>query len=186
MFSPLIAVLADLLIAYVVYFIARIAFLLENWGLYADSLNASHLMELLRGGVVFDTTAILYTNALWVVLMLLPISRKENPTYHSICKWIFITVNTLALILNLCDAVYFQYSMRRTTTTVFNEFSHENNLTGIFGQEIISHWYFFLLTAVVVFLMAKLYVKPRLHYSHLSPLTPYLSPLKTHSSIEDC
>jgi len=164
---PLISVLVNLAIAYGVYFIARIVFLIENWGLYADGLSTSHLMELLRGGIVFDTTAILYTNALWVVMILFPISRKENPTYHIICRWIFITINTLALVINLCDAVYFQYSMRRTTTTVFNEFSNENNLGSIFGKEAISHWYYFLLVALLVYCIWKLYLMPKLDYRQL-------------------
>ena len=164
---PLLAVLVNLLMAYVVYFVARIAFLLENWGLYADGMTTSHLMELLRGGIVFDTSAILYTNALWVVMMLFPVSRKENPTYHNVCRWVFVVVNMLALAINLGDAVYFQYAMRRTTTTVFNEFSNENNLGSIFAQEALSHWYFFLLAAVVAWAMWKLYLSPRLDYRQL-------------------
>ena len=67
--SPLVSVLGNLLLAYVVYFIARMTFLAENWNLYSDNLSWSHLMEMLRGGLMFDTTAILYTNALWVVMV---------------------------------------------------------------------------------------------------------------------
>ena len=165
---PLLAVIGNLAIAYVVYFIARLVFLAENWGLYAEGMTASHLMELLQGGVVFDTSAILYTNVLWVVMVLFPVSRKENPTYHKICHWVFVVVNTFALILNLCDAVYFQYSMRRTTVTVFQEFGNENNLGSIFGQEALSHWYFFLLTALLAYGMWRLYITPRLDHRQLN------------------
>lgn len=165
---PLLAVIGNLAIAYVVYFIARLVFLAENWGLYAEGMTASHLMELLQGGVVFDTSAILYTNVLWVVMVLFPVSRKENPTYHKICRWVFVVVNTFALILNLCDAVYFQYSMRRTTVTVFQEFGNENNLGSIFGQEALSHWYFFLLTALLAYGMWRLYITPRLDHRQLN------------------
>ena len=165
---PLLAVIGNLAIAYVVYFIARLVFLAENWGLYAEGMTASHLMELLQGGIVFDTSAILYTNVLWVVMVLFPVSRKENPTYHKICRWVFVVVNTFALILNLCDAVYFQYSMRRTTVTVFQEFGNENNLGSIFGQEALSHWYFFLLTALLAYGMWRLYITPRLDHRQLN------------------
>ena len=164
---PLVSMLGNLLLAYVVYSIARIAFLLENYNLYADSLTTAHLFELLRGGLVFDTSAILYTNALWIVLVMLPVSRKENPVYQSVCKWLFIVVNTLTLAINLGDAVYFQYTMRRTTITVFDEFSNENNLTSIFAEEALSHWYFFLLAAIIVWGMIKLYIQPPLHYREL-------------------
>ena len=165
---PLGAVLANLLLAYVVYFIARLAFLAENYSLFADGLTAGHLFELLCGGLVFDTSAILYTNVLWVVLMLLPVSRKENATYHRVCKWLFVVVNTLALVINLGDALYFQYTLRRTTT-IFNEFENETNLSSIFLQEAVSHWYFFLLAAAVVWLLWRLYVTPRLDHRQLHP-----------------
>ena len=164
---PLVAVLVNLAIAYVVYFVARVTFLAENWNTFANNLSWSHFFELMRGGFVFDTTAILYTNALWVVMMLLPVSRKENPTYQNVCRWLFIAVNTLAFVINLADSVYFQYTMRRTTTTVFNEFSEENNLGNIFLQEALHHWYFFLLTAVVIYGMAKFYAQPRLNYRQI-------------------
>lgn len=164
---PLVAVLVNLAIAYVVYFVARVTFLAENWNTFASNLSWSHCFELLKGGLVFDTTAILYTNALWVVMMLLPVSRKENPTYQNVCRWLFLVVNTLAFVINLADSVYFQYTMRRTTTTVFNEFSEENNLGNIFLQEALHHWYFFLLTAVVVYGMAKFYAQPRLNYRQI-------------------
>ena len=130
--SPLVSMLLNLLLAYVVYFIARMAFLAENWNLYADNLGCSHLLEMLRGGLMFDTTAILYTNALWIVMLLFPLHWKENKTYHNICRWVFVVVNILTLAVNLVDTVYFRYSMRRTTTTIFQEFQNENNLGGIF------------------------------------------------------
>ena len=167
LFQPLVAVLGNLAIVYIVYFIARVAFLAENYSLFKGSLSGSHLLELLRGGIIFDTSAILYTNALWVVMMLLPVSRKENPTYHRVCRWVFVGINTLTLAINLCDAVYFQYTMRRTTVTIFHEFGNENNLGSIFGQEAVSHWYFFLLAALVAYALWRLYITPRLDYRQL-------------------
>jgi phosphoglycerol transferase MdoB-like AlkP superfamily enzyme len=157
---PLATVLWGLLLAYVVYFLARMVFLLENRSLFAD-LTASHLMELLRGGMTFDTSAILYTNALWVVMVLFPwppdpLKGRKAP-WHQVCRLTFVAVNTLCLAVNLCDAVYFRYAMRRTTTTVFQEFSNEGNLAGIFLKEAVSHWYFFLLAAAVAWALWKCY-----------------------------
>ena len=158
--SPLASMLMNLLLVYVVYFIARMAFLAENWNFYADNLTTSHLLEMLRGGVMFDNTAILYTNALWIVMVLFPLHLKENKTYHNICRWVFVVVNILTLAVNLVDTVYFRYSMRRTTTTIFQEFQNENNLGSIFGTEMVSHWYFFVLAGLVAWGLWKLYVRP--------------------------
>ena len=159
---PLTAVVANLLLAYAVYFVARVAFLAENWSLFREGLTAGHLAELFGGGLVFDTSAILYTNALWVVMVLLPLPMKERPAYRTCCRWLFVVVNTVTLAINLCDAVYFRFAMRRTTTSVFDEFRHEDNLGGIFLTEAIGHWYFFVVAAVVAWVLWRLYRVPRL------------------------
>lgn len=164
--APFFALLLNILIVFVVYFIARVAFLLENYSYFSNHLSLSHFASLCWGGYIFDRSAIAYTNALYVVLMLLPIWIKEQRTYHLVCKWLFVIVNSLAFILNLCDAVYFPYTLRRTTTTVFREFSNENNMVDVFLGEIIVHWYLLLLAIVVIYLMWKLYTIPHTHYCY--------------------
>ncbi|MBQ6062090.1 MAG: sulfatase-like hydrolase/transferase [Prevotella sp.] len=160
--SPLAATLCNLLIAYVVYFLARMVYFFENYSYFSHNLSFSHLMEILRGGLMFDTSAILVTNIPYIVLMLLPWHGKETKAYQQICKWIFIVINGLALAVNLCDAVYFRYTMRRTTTTVFNEFSNESNIGSVFLTEAVHHFYLILIFIFLVWCMYKLYRKPRL------------------------
>ena len=155
--SPLGVTLLNLLIVYAIYFIARIAYLLENWSYFSQNLSFGHLMEMLGGGLVFDTSAILVTNIPYIVLMLFPLHLKETPVYQQVCKWVFLIINGLALAINLCDAVYFRYTMRRTTTTVFSEFSNEGNLGSIFLTETLRHWYLVLLFVLMVWLMWRLY-----------------------------
>ncbi len=155
--SPLAAVLCNLLLAYVVYFIARVAYLLVNYSYFEQSISPGHLTELFRGGLVFDTSAILVTNIPYVVLMLLPWHGKETHAYQLACRWVYMLINGVALAVNLCDSVYFQYTMRRTTTTVFSEFSNEGNLGSIFLTETLRHFYLVLLFALVMWGVWKLY-----------------------------
>ena len=151
-YSQTLAVLWNVLLVYVVYMIGRLAYYVENLQYFNFSFDTS------RGGLLFDTSAIVYTNALWIVLMLLP-WRMDKP-----CKWLFMTVNGLALAMNLADSVYFQYTMRRTTSTVFSEFSNEGNLGSIFGTEFLSHWYLVLLFAIIMFALWRLYAIPQRHH----------------------
>ena len=160
-FSPILAVLWNLLLVYLVYQVARIEYWLEN------SSYLNYTLDVWRGGLMFDTTAILYTNALYIVLMLFPWHKKENHTYHIVCKWLYIIVNGITLAMNLADSVYFQYTMRRTTSTVFGEFSNEGNLGSIIGKEFFNHWYLVLLFAIVMFVLWKLYAMPELNYRKL-------------------
>ena len=87
--------------------------------------------------------------------------------YHIVCKWLYIIVNGITLAMNLADSVYFQYTMRRTTSTVFGEFSNEGNLGSIIGKEFFNHWYLVLLFAIVMFVLWKLYAMPELNYRKL-------------------
>ena len=150
----LMAVVFNLLLVFVVYQIARLAYLLDNWSYFVHGLSC----ELWKGGLVFDTSAILVTNSLYIFLMLLPLHWKARwRWWQPMCKWVFVTVNTLALGLCLADAAYFPFTMRRTTTTVLNEFQNEGNLWGVIGIETLRHWYFVVLAVIVATGLWKLY-----------------------------
>ena len=158
--APLAATLCNLLLAYALYFIARITFLLENWSYFSSNLTGSHLLEMQSGGLMFDTSAIMLTNSLYIVMMLLPVHQVvAKPVYQKICRGVFLAVNGLALAMNLCDAVYFQFTMRRTTTTVFDEFSNEGNLGSIFLTETFRHFYLLILFVLLLWCTYRLYRK---------------------------
>ncbi len=154
--APLTATLLNLVLAYACYQIARVAYLLDNWQYLKNAVT----WEAWQGGLVFDTAAIMLTNGLYIVLMLLPVLPKERRWWHVACRWLFVVVNSTALVMNLADAAYFPYTMRRTTTTVFSEFSNEGNLGGIVATELIAHWYMVVLAVGVIWAMWRLYTTP--------------------------
>lgn len=166
--EPAWTTLINICMAFAIYAIARLAFLLENWHYFANDLSFRQLSTLFYGGYIFDRSAIVYTNALYIVLMLFPLWLKERRGYHLFCKWLFVIVNGLALVINLCDAVYFPFTLRRTTTNVFSEFSHESNLADIFLTQTLNHWYLLLLAIVVIGLTCRLYRKPHLSHEQFS------------------
>ena len=155
--SPLVATLCNLLVAYATYFLARVLYLVENWSYFSSGLTSSHLLELYGGSVVFDLSAILVTNSLYIVLMLFPFHLKETEGYQRLCRAVFLLVNGLTLAANLCDAVYFRFTMRRTTTTVFSEFSNEGNLGSVFLTEALSHFYLVVFFLLMLWAMYRLY-----------------------------
>ena len=158
--GSIVAVVWNLLLIYLVYQVARWEYYLEN------SSYLNYTADTFLGGLLFDTSAIVYTNALYILLMLLPLPYRNG--YQRFCKGLYLTVNGIALAINLADSVYFQYTMRRTTTTVFGEFSHEGNLGSIIGTEMLGHWYLVLLFLAVMMVLWRLYATPR--RSHLVSL----------------
>ena len=155
------ALLLNLLLLYIVYGITRLAFFLENYATYEHLVGADGWWSIVVGGLYFDTSAIAYTNALYVLLVLLPIPQKEGPLWQRICKWLFVVVNSLGLAMNLGDSVYFQYTARRTTIAFFSEFSGDEKLGSIVGYEFIQHWYLVLLFLVLAAVLWWCYVVPR-------------------------
>ena len=89
--------------------------------------------------------------------MLIPLHYKEMRGWQMTAKWIFIIVNGVCIAANLADCVYFKYTMRRTTNTVFSEFSNEGNIGSIIGVEFLRHWYLVLLFVVMILAMWKCY-----------------------------
>lgn len=122
LFSNVLTLAWNLLLVYVCYTLCRLAFLFVNWDTFSEHLTFGYAMSLFGAGIIFDTTAILYSNALFILLFLFPLHWKETPVFYKIVRWVFASVNTFFLITNLIDCVYFRFTGRRTTMTVCRNF----------------------------------------------------------------
>lgn len=149
----------NILLVYVCYTLCRVIFILDNWDSF-NYLTVSDFLRLCRGGLLFDTAAIAYSNILYVLLVFFPLHLKERKGYHETVKWVFIAVNMLMLAMNLMDSGYFPFSNQRTTTTIFAQFSNEDNLTGILLIEALRSWYLIVAFAVMAFFLCRLYRTP--------------------------
>ena len=160
--STVAGLIWDLLVVYCAYTLCRAAFLALNWSLYAGTLTFGHTMELFGAGLLFDTPAILYTNAVILLMFLLPLHWKERPVYYRVARWIYTLVNSIAVYMNLMDCVYFPFTGKRTTASVFAEFGNESTgeMLKIFGGQFLSHWYLVLLAALITWAFWKLF-RPR-------------------------
>jgi hypothetical protein len=160
----------NLLLAYALLFVARLIFYVVNIA-YFDTLTADELWTAFVGSLKFDASALAYLNSLYVLLMLLPLHYKECDGYRRAAKIVFVVCNGLGLLMNLADTVYFRYTDRRTTATIFSEFQHESNLTNIVGIELLRHWYLTLAAVALIVGLWKAYRTPRVE--HPPRLLPY-------------
>jgi len=159
-FSSPIAFVANMAWAYVAYALCRIIYLAENWSVLGTNLSWASVWEMMQGAWMFDTSALLYTNALYALMMLVPLHYKERDGWQHAAKAVFIAVNALAICINLADSVYSQYTGRRTTATIFSEFSNEGNLGSIIGIELLNHWYLVVAAIALIYGLSKAYVLP--------------------------
>lgn len=159
-FSNVIAFVWNFLLVFFIYFLCRLFFLIENWDVLSTGFSSLNVRSLFEGSLKFDTSAILYTNILYALLMLFPLHFKETTIWRKIAKWVFIVVNAISVVMNLADSVYFQYTGRRTTFSVFDEFRNEDNLTSILGVELLRHWYIVLFGILFIALLWNMYMNP--------------------------
>lgn len=160
-------VLTNILLAYVCYECCRLAFVAENWSLMSANLTWNSFLTMSRGGLLFDTAAICFTNSLYLLLALLPFGRGKRGLQVA-AKWSFLIPNILAVVVNLMDSAYFSFTQKRVTANVFAEFENEGNLGSIIGIEFIHHWYFVLLAIVLIALLWLGYRQPDKSYKQMS------------------
>ena len=162
---PIIALLSNLLVVYLLFTLCRIVFVLTNWGLYADTMTTGHLFSLFGAGIIFDTTAILYTNAAIILAILFPLHWKEKENYYKVIRWIYVIFNSVAIYANLMDCVYFPFTGKRTTADVFAEFSNEGtaNMTKIFAEQFLANWYLVILAGLISWLLWKAFRPRHIH-----------------------
>ncbi|MCE1197667.1 MAG: LTA synthase family protein [Marinilabiliales bacterium] len=143
-------------LVFLLFSVQRVLFFLINRSYFPD-VTAGRLPELMVSGLKFDLTAVLYVNSLYLLLLLLPLRAKYTPRYKSMLKGIFLVTNSIALISNFTDTVYFRYILRRSDFGIFTEFSHETQIGRIVLVAMWQYWYLILLFAVLLFLLIRLY-----------------------------
>lgn len=156
-----IVLILRMLLVYGIYSVTRLLFYLFNLKLFAD-VTFPELMRMLAGGLKFDTSAIIYTNILVIALHILPFRFRYAHWYQQVIKYVFYVVNIIAIITNMSDSVYYRFTMRRTTTSVFTEFKNEQNGIGLFFRFIWDYWYVTLSVLLLSGLMIFIYRRIRL------------------------
>lgn len=170
----LIALLHNLLLLYLLYTLCRIVFLVANAGLYND-ITLSHVVELLVAGMKFDSSAICYTNSLFILLFLLPYHKKENKRYFKTLHWLFVITNSFLLYTNLFDTVYFPFTGRRSTISLFTEFGNEGtgNIFKILYDQTVANWPLGIVFLIIILTLCFGYFSPQKKPNHINSHRSY-------------
>lgn len=160
LWRPLLATTLNIAVLYVVAFAARLEFFIVNREFFPSIDSIGEFFRVAVAGLRFDTPGILYVNLLYIFMVLFPLRIKERAGYYSICKWVYIISNAVALFTNLADSIYYQYTLKRSTADLFIEFSNENNTLSVVGIESWHHWWVVGFGILLVIMMWKLYTSP--------------------------
>ena len=156
-----IALIVRLLFVMLLFSVCRVVFYLFNAELFPD-MNLAHFTHLLKGGLKFDLTAVIYTNILFILGNIIPFEFRHNRGYQKSMKWIFGITNAVALSLNCIDIIYYRFTLRRTTWTVFQEFSNDIGNFSLINRFFIDYWHIVLIWITLVILLIWLYERVKI------------------------
>lgn len=141
--------------------LCRIGFYLFNYKMF-PGVTVNQFFNILKGGLVFDISAVVYINLLFILLNSVPFDFRYRDAYQSVLKYIFIFTNGVAIAMNGMDFVYYRFVDKRATSDVFQTFENESNLVKLFFSFLYDYWPATLLTIFLWFMLYYLYgiVKP--------------------------
>jgi phosphoglycerol transferase MdoB-like AlkP superfamily enzyme len=143
-----------------VYTICRILFYLFNFSYFSD-LSFGQTFFIMLVGIRFDLSAVILSNSFFIIFTLLPFPFRESKVYKTVLKWLFLIVNSLAILANCVDLIYFQFTLKRTTADVFNFFGGGmgNDFGRLLPLFLKEYWYIFVIWIVLSVALAYFYKK---------------------------
>jgi phosphoglycerol transferase MdoB-like AlkP superfamily enzyme len=147
-----------ILLIMLLFSLCRIGFFLFNFKMF-PGVTFSQFMIMMKGGLSFDISAIVYINLVFILLQIIPFDIRYNDIYEKITRYIFFITNGVAIAMNGMDFVYYRFVYKRATADVFKTFEHESNLVKLFFRFLLDYWPATLFTLLMWFLMVYLYNK---------------------------
>jgi len=135
---------------------SRIGFYFFNHSMF-PGISFLQFMTMLKGGLVFDISAVVYFNLLVILLHILPFDFRYNKTYQAVLKYLYFFFNGLLLAINGADYVYFRFLNKRATADIFKTFENEERLPKMILRFMFDYWPATLFSLFLIALMVWLY-----------------------------
>ncbi len=149
-----------IMIIMILFTLSRIGFYVFNQNMF-PGVSLQEFLNILKGGLLFDISAVVYINMLFILLHIVPFNFRYDERYQSTVKYVFFITNGIALSINAADYVYYRFVFKRATSDVFKTFEHESNLVKLFFKFQMDYWQVVLFTLFLIFLMVLLYNQVR-------------------------
>jgi len=156
--QEILALIYRLFLGFFFYQIARFLFWFFNQELIKVD-GISEYFKLSYYGTAFDTTAILYVNAVFILLSIIPIVINTKKSYQKfLFYWYFIT-NGITYAFNFGDIIYYRFSQARLTSAAFSVAKNENNIGKVFLNAVLQNPLVIISFILIIILWIFLYKK---------------------------
>ncbi len=155
-FTRIKFLLANYLLALLLLSLARIIFYAINKANFTG-ISAADFIVVLFYGLRFDVITVTIVNALFIFLIIFPVSFFKYKKFRTLLAVVFVSTNLVALALNMVDMAYFPYTLRRSTAETFSFFFQKNDAGTLLPLFIKDFWYLFVFFFVLLFVCMSLY-----------------------------
>jgi phosphoglycerol transferase MdoB-like AlkP superfamily enzyme len=138
------------------YSLFRICFFLFNQSTFND-LSFASFLALMWHGIRFDVSAVLAINGLLIVLLLLPFNTLRYRKLQKVTGLVFVLTNSIALLFEMSDWIYFAFNHKRATVDVLTLVSRKGDFFVLLPDFLRLYWYLFLLAALIIWGFAFFY-----------------------------
>lgn len=103
-------------------------------------------------GLRFDLSVLAYANGVFILFCLLPLPFSHKKFYQIFLFILWIVPNTLALIPNIIDSVYFPFVFKRSTWDLLGiVISMKSEMGNLWISFLMDFWYTFIIFGLLVF-----------------------------------
>ena len=131
------------------YSLSRLFFLINN----ISSFKNFQLIEFLEG-VRFDISSIAYINIPILLLLIIPVEKKN--IYKKIVSSVFYCINIPFIILNNIDIEYFKFTQKRITYDFFEFIQLGNDFMNLAPLFLMDYWHITLFTIFQIWFIFKI------------------------------
>jgi phosphoglycerol transferase MdoB-like AlkP superfamily enzyme len=156
-FQKIIALSKRLIFVILLIAISRSLLYLFNKNLFFD-VDVNIFVKYFFYGFRFDIASVLATNSLLIILYILPFGFSYSKLYQRLLNLLFIFVNSINIIANLSDIIYFRFTLKRTTAEFVSMFKEDSNMFKLLPTFFIDYWY---ITVLGIIFIALLFIATR-------------------------
>ncbi|MEG1935953.1 MAG: LTA synthase family protein [Rikenellaceae bacterium] len=153
--NDLTTFLLRIAILYVALVICRVVFFLLNSPSFGD-ISMVEIPKIIWGSFLFDSASIFYVNSIFLLFSLLPLRMREKRWYQDGLFYIYMVINTIIILLNLSDAIYYRYVSKRFTAEEFY-FTQNDNTGDVILKTLLEYWYLAVLFVLMVWALSWYY-----------------------------
>jgi len=134
-------------LVFIYYIIFRFLFIYFN----NDILNLNSFkktLELSYYGLRFDSSAIVYTNLIFILLSILPWVKTTSKLYQKILFSAYFIFNGIGMVVNFIDFAYYRFNLNRIMSNFFEVIEFETN-----KKILIFHFLYSYLNLLIIFIL---------------------------------